>query len=401
MFRSKLLIMQKLLNTSAHLGYRTAFSNYQPYLYGFRNEIAIIDLDKTLICLRRACSVIELIVRSNGHILFVNTNVEYNNIVQQTATQTGQSYINHKWIGGLLTNWNHMQNVQRHFKHFAADRVSANDSGCAPRVPRSMQGDQREQAASRTSTVAYRSEPFHVPLKADSRAFLGRAVSKPGYPAGFRAQAVTPQRKLELPTSTGATVLCSSCTPPSPSSPFGPSSSVGTKAAGPVRATHQSSRLQVDDWGAQALLRPQGGEAILRARKGGGATRLTEKAANYNDATHDAFSARRTSSLSLRRTSRLLLKVAPRFKKMQKCFEGIVAKDIPDCVILLNANLNSNAIQEAKQLQIPIIALVDSNVSNSLHNMIAFPIPANGDCFQFIYLLCNCILKTILYSKSR
>uniref|UniRef100_UPI0031F34AA8 ribosomal protein S2 n=1 Tax=Zygnema cf. cylindricum TaxID=3142258 RepID=UPI0031F34AA8 len=336
MFRSKLLIMQKLLNTSAHLGYRTAFSNYQPYLYGFRNEIAIIDLDKTLICLRRACSVIELIVRSNGHILFVNTNVEYNNIVQQTATQTGQSYINHKWIGGLLTNWNHMQNVQRHFKHFAADRVPANDSAVLSHRVHSMHRHVPE-AASRTS-AAFRSEPFFVPFQADSRA--GRAVYKPGYPAGFRAKkAVTPQREQELPTSAGATVLCSACTP----------------------------------------------EALK---------------ANYKKKGFAAFSVFRHTS-SLRRTSRLLLKVAPRFKKMQKCFEGIVAKDLPDCVIILNANLNSNAIQEAKRLQIPIIALVDSNVSNSLHNMIAFPIPANGDCFQFIYLLCNCILKTILYSKSR
>lgn len=316
MFRSKLLIMQQLLNTSAHLGYRTAFSNYQPYLYGFRNGIAIIDLDKTLVCLRRACNVIELIVRSNGHILFVNTNVQYNNIVQQIATKTGHSYINHKWIGGLLTNWNHMQKVQRHFKHFAGDRVSAPDSA-VPSERFLLNKPKRvgPPEATYPGSGAFGKQPLQdVSYNGFSKKEVKHHVSgpveanpKPGSILSIRAQAVTSQRELQLATSVV----------------------------------------------------------------------FDQKAKSTN----------------------LLLKVAPRFKKMQKCFEGIVAKDLPDCVILFNANLNSNAIQEAKQLQIPIIAIVDTNVPNPLHNMISFPIPANGDSSQFLYLLCNCIYKTILSSQ--
>lgn len=111
--------MLKLLKTNAHWGYRRPFSDFQPYLYGFRHDMAIIDLEKTLIGMRRACNVIEFLMRSNGHLLFVNTNSEYNRLIQLTAKLTGQSYVNHKWIGGLLTNWKHMQHVQQHFQAFA------------------------------------------------------------------------------------------------------------------------------------------------------------------------------------------------------------------------------------------------------------------------------------------
>ncbi|PTQ32892.1 hypothetical protein MARPO_0094s0061, partial [Marchantia polymorpha] len=52
----------------------------------------------------------------------------------------------------------------------------------------------------------------------------------------------------------------------------------------------------------------------------------------------------------------------PRFKKMQKCFEGIMTHNIPDCLVIINPNQNSMAILEANQLQIPIVALVDSNI---------------------------------------
>lgn len=118
-FHTKMIIMQKLVGTGAHLACRTTYSNFQPYLYGFRNKIAIIDLENTLVHWRRACNILEAVTRSNGNLLLVNTNPEYNQIVQCTAKQIKQSYMNSKWIGGLLTNWNHMQNVQRHFVPFA------------------------------------------------------------------------------------------------------------------------------------------------------------------------------------------------------------------------------------------------------------------------------------------
>jgi ribosomal protein S2 len=83
MYNSSLLVIQKLFSTNAYLGHRIPTSDFQGYLYGFRNEMAIINLEKTLICLRRACNLIEFIIRAKGHFLLVNTNLEYNKIIQQ------------------------------------------------------------------------------------------------------------------------------------------------------------------------------------------------------------------------------------------------------------------------------------------------------------------------------
>jgi ribosomal protein S2 len=74
--------------------------------------------------------------------------------------------------------------------------------------------------------------------------------------------------------------------------------------------------------------------------------------------------------------------------------------DIPDCLVILNANKNSMAILEANQLQIPIVSLVDSNISNRLQKLITYPIPVNDDSIQFVYLFCNLITKTVILSQS-
>jgi ribosomal protein S2 len=85
MYNSSLLVIQKLLSTNAYMGHQIPTSDFQGYLYGFKNEMAIINLEKTLICLRRACNLIEVIICAKGHFLLVNTNLEYNKIIQQMA----------------------------------------------------------------------------------------------------------------------------------------------------------------------------------------------------------------------------------------------------------------------------------------------------------------------------
>jgi len=60
--------MQKLLKAKAHMGFCSTYSDTQPYIYGYRNKIAIINLEKTLIYLRRACSLIDLIINSKGRL---------------------------------------------------------------------------------------------------------------------------------------------------------------------------------------------------------------------------------------------------------------------------------------------------------------------------------------------
>lgn len=115
----QLVIFQKLLKAKAHMGSSLTFSASQPAIYGFRNNIAIINLEKTLLSLRRACNVLDLIIKSKGHILFINSNEADNTIIKETAKRCNQSYINNKWIGGFLTNWNHMKTVQNHIHQFS------------------------------------------------------------------------------------------------------------------------------------------------------------------------------------------------------------------------------------------------------------------------------------------
>ena len=79
------------------------------------------------------------------------------------------------------------------------------------------------------------------------------------------------------------------------------------------------------------------------------------------------------------------------FRKMQKCFEGIVTQNILDCLVIINANQNSIAMVEANQLQIPIVALVDSNIPNRVHKLITYLVPMNDDSIKlYIYSIFDC-----------
>jgi len=106
MYNPSSLVLQKLLSTNAHLGRRVAAHHSEVYIYGFRNEIAILNLDKTLICLRNACHFIGSLIREKGLLLFVNTNSLFDDIVEQMVTKIDRSCINdYQWrIGGFLTN---------------------------------------------------------------------------------------------------------------------------------------------------------------------------------------------------------------------------------------------------------------------------------------------------------
>jgi small subunit ribosomal protein S2 len=120
-------ILQYLLNTKAHLGTQTWTNNMSKFLLGSRNGISIIHLEHTLICLKRVLQLLENMnkdqedsvmrkktffmkkemktLNKEPHILFVNTQSKYSELVKQAALKSNQSYINDRWIGGTLTNW--------------------------------------------------------------------------------------------------------------------------------------------------------------------------------------------------------------------------------------------------------------------------------------------------------
>lgn len=107
MTTSSLFNMRQLLEAGLHYGHQTRRWNpkMDPYIYGVRNGIHIIDLEKTVPLLNKALSVLKQTVSSGGRILFVGTKQQATHIIKASAEKCGQYYVNHRWLGGLLTNW--------------------------------------------------------------------------------------------------------------------------------------------------------------------------------------------------------------------------------------------------------------------------------------------------------
>ncbi|MBX5453692.1 MAG: 30S ribosomal protein S2 [Acidobacteriia bacterium] len=99
--------LRQLLEAGVHFGHHTRRWNPRmaPYLFGVRNQVHIIDLEQTLPLLERALRAIRDIVAAGGRVLFVGTKRAAADIVAEAARRCGQYYINHRWLGGTLTNW--------------------------------------------------------------------------------------------------------------------------------------------------------------------------------------------------------------------------------------------------------------------------------------------------------
>ena len=103
--------MRELIEAGVHFGHKTKRWNPRmaPFIYGVRNDIHIIDLGKTVPMLHAALSTVRDTVAGNGRILFVGTKRQAAEPIAEAAKRCGQYYINRRWLGGLLTNWNTIQ----------------------------------------------------------------------------------------------------------------------------------------------------------------------------------------------------------------------------------------------------------------------------------------------------
>ncbi len=99
--------MRQLLEAGVHFGHQTRRWNpkMSPYLYGSRGGIHIIDLQQTVPMLHQSLQVIRDIVSGGGRVLFVGTKRQASQTVKEAANLCGQFYVNHRWLGGMLTNW--------------------------------------------------------------------------------------------------------------------------------------------------------------------------------------------------------------------------------------------------------------------------------------------------------
>ncbi len=99
--------MRQLLEAGVHFGHHTRRWNPKmaPYIFGVRNGVHIIDLGQTVPMLYGALEAVRAIASNGGRVLFVGTKRPAQERVAEAAKRCGQYYVNHRWLGGMLTNW--------------------------------------------------------------------------------------------------------------------------------------------------------------------------------------------------------------------------------------------------------------------------------------------------------
>ena len=112
-------IYKDLLKFKAHIGNTQWTKNISPFLFGYRNNICIINIELTILALKQSLKLLQIIKKKNGKILFVNTSLKYNELIKQTALCTQQSYINDRWVSGSLTNWKQISQSIYLFEKFS------------------------------------------------------------------------------------------------------------------------------------------------------------------------------------------------------------------------------------------------------------------------------------------
>jgi small subunit ribosomal protein S2 len=99
--------LRQLIEAGVHFGHQTHRWNpkMRGFLYGVRNNVHIIDLQQSLPMLQRALQAVRDVVGGGGRVLFVATKWQASEPIAEAAKKCGQYYVNHRWLGGMLTNW--------------------------------------------------------------------------------------------------------------------------------------------------------------------------------------------------------------------------------------------------------------------------------------------------------
>src|SRR5579871_3727519 len=99
--------MRQLIEAGCHFGHNTRRWNprMKQYLFGVRDGVHIIDLQQSVPLLQRAMQAVHDVTAAGGRVLFVGTKRQAQDLVKEYAERCGQYYVNHRWLGGTLTNW--------------------------------------------------------------------------------------------------------------------------------------------------------------------------------------------------------------------------------------------------------------------------------------------------------
>tara|TARA_A100001011_G_scaffold395007_1_gene488804 strand:+ start:34253 stop:35113 length:861 start_codon:yes stop_codon:yes gene_type:complete len=122
--------VKDLLEAGVHLGHKTFRWNpkMKKYIFGEKNSIHIIDLSKTLELLKNALVELHKSVSSGGKVLFVSTKKQASELIADVAKETDNYYVNFRWLGGMLTNWNTISKSIKRLKNLKKNLLEE-DSG--------------------------------------------------------------------------------------------------------------------------------------------------------------------------------------------------------------------------------------------------------------------------------
>ncbi|MEW5903166.1 MAG: 30S ribosomal protein S2 [Pseudomonadota bacterium] len=103
--------MRQMLEAGVHFGHQTRFWNPKmaPYIFGHRNKIHIVNLEKTVVMFNDALKEVRKIAAKKGTILFVATKRQAREIIREEAARCGMPFVDHRWLGGMLTNFKTVQ----------------------------------------------------------------------------------------------------------------------------------------------------------------------------------------------------------------------------------------------------------------------------------------------------
>ena len=120
--------IKQLLEAGVHLGHKTFRWNpkMNKFIFGSKNSIHIIDLVQTLELINEALQKIHACITSGGKILFVSTKKQAAASIANLAKDTSQFYVNHRWLGGMLTNWKTISNSIKRYKKLTIDLKNEN-----------------------------------------------------------------------------------------------------------------------------------------------------------------------------------------------------------------------------------------------------------------------------------
>ena len=114
--------MRQMLEAGVHFGHQTRFWNPRmaPYIFGQRNKIHIVNLEKTMVKYNEAMDFVRKLAANRGNIMFVSTKRQAREIIAEEAQRAGMPFVDERWLGGMLTNFKTVKQSIKRLKEFEA-----------------------------------------------------------------------------------------------------------------------------------------------------------------------------------------------------------------------------------------------------------------------------------------